>query len=258
MKIPGVSVLVATLALACASPEAEQATEMCAVTLMVSADLQLPQGGTLTLDEAYLVMGDFAFFGNELAEDDVNLDGLLTRLGRFVLPRALAHAGHSHGAAEVEGSLDGIWAVPLGVDPVAVGSFQMAQGHYFDGRLSLFTAGPDSSAELLSNGVIPSSGVTFHLRGTAATSQGDLKLEFDVPLESTVAGLELASYALVGQDNSLELRVMLGRIVGALNLPTLANGEGRIVIGSSEDEGVDTLRIALKDRLNYEHVTTQP
>jgi len=236
--------LATALLMACANTEEEPRT-MCPTQLVLAADFNMPDGGTLAVDEAWLSVGDFVFYGNTIADDDP-----LNRMARLIIPEARAHAGHAHGEAAVECSLPGVWTVPLSTEGVVLGEMEVPEGHYSDGRLRLSPATEETNVNLLEDQAQEAPGVTLHLRGAATTAQGNFILEVDVAVDSTVAGLELTSYVRSHQDNTLELRVKLGHIVGALDLPGLADDQARVVL-SAQDDSAALLKIALKDRLNY-------
>lgn len=220
----------------CATEQDDAQDETYAVSLVVSADLALPQGGQVELEEAHLVMAGFVVYGAPLDPSDPGLEELLARFDRWLLPSALAHAGHSHGEAELTGSIEQEQAVPLSAAGEEVGVMQLSEGHYFDGRFELKT---------------DESGRTLYAKGTAEVGGTEYALELAVAAPSTVAGLELASYVLADRQNTIEVRFLLGDLVGALDLASLADADGKVAILSEADPGYTELKIGLKDRLNY-------
>jgi len=227
-----------------------------AVSLVISADLAVPGGGELETEVAYVTAGDFAFFGSELDPDDPFPSGIARRLMQWAVPFAYAHAGHSHGEADFEGRVEGSFVLPLSPDGIEVGSMELPEGHYFDGRFVLGHA--DDGAELLSpegSGKLPDDhparGHTLYLKGSLKKNGQAYQLELAIDLSTTVAGLELAAYVLADGPNRIELVVLLGKMVGALDLKAIADQDGNVVITEEDEPGYVQLKIGLKERLNY-------
>lgn len=243
------------LVLASCSDTQQQELSYFPVLLVVSADLTLPEGGNLEVDEAFLAMGDFALFGGPLDPDDVYPGGLAGRFMRLLVPYARAHAGHIHGEAEYEGHIESRFLVPLSEEGIAVGELDLPEGHYFDGRFVVGPAGEDARLLPGDGAALPSdyplSGHAFYLRGTLTENGKAYHLEAAVDVSATVAGLDLATYVLADKENRIELSVRLGEMLGGLDAEALADQEGNVVISNEQDPGYSELKIALKERLNY-------
>jgi hypothetical protein len=246
-------ILVAMLT-ACTTESAETEAESWPVRVVVATDVDMPDGLSFQLEEGTLVMADFAFYGGPLDPDDHYLDELLARAWQWIVPNALAHAGHSHGEAENEGHLDGSFAVPLSEEGVELGSLSLGEGHYFDGRFVLEPAAAETTLGGAAAGAaIPPSldGQTFYARGILTLNGQQIDVELRSPVASTVAGLDLATYVLADRDNTLMLRFQLGALLASLPLETLVDGEGTLHILDADDAGFAELKVGLKDRLNY-------
>jgi hypothetical protein len=233
--------LVLTLFSSCASEQSDASEEILPVSLIVSADLVLPQGGQIELEVAYLLMADLAVFGSRVDPAESVLGESLARLGNWMLPSAHAHAGHSHGEAELTGAIDHAQAIALSAEGEEFGVMQLYEGHYFDARFEL-----DKDE----------SGRTLYVKGTVTSGGEQYALELAVSAPSTVAGLELASYVLTNRENTIEIRLLLGDLIGALDLASMADAEGSVRILGEADPGYTELKIGLKDRLNYVDVGT--
>jgi len=220
----------------CATEQTDAPEETYPVSLVLSADLALPLDGQVELEEAYLVTAGFVVYGSSLDPSDPKLEELLARLGHWLLPSALAHAGHSHGEAELEGSINQEQTISLSAEGMEFGVMQLGEGHYFDGRFELKT---------------DEAGRTLYVKGTATAGGTEYALELAVAAPATVAGLELASYVLADRQNTIEIRFLLGDLIGALDLASLADADGNVTIMSETDPGYTELKIGLKDRLNY-------
>lgn len=196
----------------------------------------------LTFDVGLLVFSDWAVYGSRLddAAQTYSLEGPI-----------LAHAGHQHGAAELSGGIDGTYVLDLlDSEPELLGTIELKEGHYFDGRIRLVLG--DETARILTSGSnlgadSPVFGHTLYLEGTATSGQDSYHFVFVVDVEATVPGLAYARTVREGGQLEITTRLDVGALLDGIDFASLADGDGQVLVNS--EHAADTYAL-LKARLS--------
>lgn len=221
---------------------------------------QLPEGDLVgdyevTFTEAWVVLGDLHLYGM-----DREAAGYA-----HVLPGLPKHAGHAHGDAEMETSVEGTWALDLLGEAVVLATNDLTEGHWFDGSLRLRPC-TETYAPVFAGTeeAVPTSnplwGHTLWITGEAALDASTLyAFELVVDVEAMVSGIEYGGTVKEGGATAITTRLDLGAMLAGIDFATLADGDGFV---SLTPEGAGDaylgLKVRLQDPVSFLHEEAEP
>ncbi len=251
-KEKSISIILSTIAAVGILPACQSATTAPPPSYQVEIRMGtlMPDQGKVgdyevSIEQGYLSFADFAIYGAYLdtATAAFLLDGPI-----------LAHAGHQHGEADLTGEIDGAFAIDLTKDPALLATIELTEGHYFDGRIRLVTAGdaslmlPDMTPVSTSS---PLSGHTFYVKGTATDDQGPIQFEFTVDAEATVPGLAYAKTITETSTKEITTRLDLGVLFDGIDFRGLASDGVLVVDDQQQQDTYLLLKAHLNDPASY-------
>lgn len=202
----------------------------------------LPENGevenyVIDLQEAFIIVSHPSFYGSKIETQPHII---------------LYHGGHQHGEAVFSGELQGTYCVDLLADPMLLGTLELTEGHYFDGRLYLIEA-EESSLPVDGEGQAvktnsPIWGHTLYLEGTAIDDEGEIPFTITIDGEAAVAGIEYGVYVDGVTDTEIVTLFDLSGVLSKVDFRQQANesSEGRVtILPGSERETYSTLREAV-------------
>lgn len=219
-----------------------------------------PAGGTVgsytvALTDAWACLGDLHLYGMDRAAAGY----------AHVLPSLQKHAGHAHGDAEMEASVEGTWAVDLLAEPAALDSQELTEGHWFDGSLRVRPCN-ETYAPVIAGTTTPVDdghalwGHALYVEGEA-TGDGSAVYTFTltVDAEAMVSGIDYGGTVKEGGATTITTRLDLGALLTGIDFAALADGEGTVVLDpATAGDAYLELKVRLQAPVSYLHEEAEP